>query len=219
MCFTLATPNKERIKKIVGEHVSIDDYTQSKKVSGFEHPNLPVMLCEKPSHVQAIRWGLVPSWATNEQAAKDIATKTLNAKAETLFQLPSFKFSAQHHRCLIFVDGFYEWQHQGKLKVPYYIQATQDAPLVMGGVYSYWKGMNGAAMLLSCSIITTPANALMEQIHNTKKRMPLLLNASDWDTWLAPTTSEKSIQQLMRPLEEGYLQANKAIDDGVLSLF
>ena len=169
MCFTLATPNKERIKKIVGEHVSIDDYTQSKKVSGFEHPNLPVMLCQKPSHVQAIRWGLVPSWATNEQAAKDIATKTLNAKAETLFQLPSFKFSAQHHRCLIFVDGFYEWQHQGKLKVPYYIQSTQDAPLVMGGVYSYWKGMNGAAMLLSCSIITTPANALMEQIHNTKK--------------------------------------------------
>jgi len=161
----------------------------------------------------------VPSWATNEQAAKDIATKTLNAKAETLFQLPSFKFSAQHHRCLIFVDGFYEWQHQGKLKVPYYIQSTQDAPLVMGGVYSYWKGMNGAAMLLSCSIITTPANALMEQIHNTKKRMPLILNAADWDTWLAPTTTEKNVQQLMQPLEEGLLQANKAVDDGVLSLF
>ena len=178
MCFTLATPNKERIKKIVGEHVSIDDYTQSKKVSGFEHPNLPVMLCEKPSHVQAIRWGLVPSWATNEQAAKDIATKTLNAKAETLFQLPSFKFSAQHHRCLIFVDGFYEWQHVETSKIKYEIGFNNEL-FALAGLYDHWSDTK------TYTIVTTGAQGIMKEIHNTKLRMPVALyTQEEMQSWL-----------------------------------
>ena len=52
-----------------------------------------------------LRWGLIPSWATDPK----IGFQCINAKAETVAEKPSFRASFRKRRCLVLATGFYEW--------------------------------------------------------------------------------------------------------------
>jgi putative SOS response-associated peptidase YedK len=133
-------------------------------------------------HLDAFHWGLVPLWAKDVK----IGSKMINARAETLAEKNAYRSAFKKRRCLIPADGFYEWKKhptEGKgRKQPYFIYRPDGAPLAFAGLWEVWRGPNrDQEPLRSCTIITTAPNAVMAQIHD---RMPVILEPSDWDTWL-----------------------------------
>jgi putative SOS response-associated peptidase YedK len=146
---------------------------------------------------QLVRWGLVPSWAKDPS----IGAKMNNARGETVDTKPSFRTSFQKHRCLIPANGFYEWKpvsEGGKVRrQPYYIRPTEENGLfAFAGLLARWRSEAGDD-LITCCIITTGPNAVMEPIH---ERMPVILEPGAWEAWLkAENTSADALKALLVP--------------------
>ena len=132
--------------------------------------------------VEFFRWGLIPSWAKDPK----IGNRMINARAETLAEKPSFRTPYKRRRCLILTDGFYEWKaEQGsKTKTPFYIRLKSEKPFAFAGLWERWSPNIDDDPLLSCTIITTSPNSLMETIH---RRMPVILEPDAYDQWLDPS--------------------------------
>ncbi len=208
MCYHVATPTKGALKEKLGSGVEVGEYPTRFTVSGFDHPELPVTTNDTPSAVQPVVWGLIPAGMPNIQKAHELWNKTLNARCETLFDLPSFRSAAQK-RCVVYVAGFFEWQHLGRDKQPFYIYAADGAPLLLGGIWDEWVNTQTGEMVRTCSIITTPANAMMATIHNHGQRMPFVLNTDTIPAWLDTTARKEHLQPLIRPCPDTQLQAHK----------
>ena len=136
-----------------------------------------------------LRWGLVPHWS------KDITigSHLINARAESLAEKPSFRAAFSRRRCLIPADGFYEWDHRGPTKQPYYFTETKGDILAFGGLWESWLAPDGTLLRTTC-IITTDATDEVVLIHD---RMPLIIKHRDVDAWLTGTPEE--VQKLLRP--------------------
>lgn len=189
-------------------------YSAGKRVSGFSLPKVPVIKLESPESIDAISWGLIPFWVKNAQQAADICTKTLNAKAETLLEKPSFRHTLKSQRCLLLTNGFYEWQHLGKIKIPYFISLKDDIAMPMAGLYDSWTNHNTGEVVESFTIVTTAANALMEKIHNTKKRMPVIFTHETERCWIDPDLSTERALSLLVPLKDDLMFAERVDDSG-----
>lgn len=180
-------------------------------LNGFGHPYLPVITSEQPGLVQMYRWGLIPNWAKNREKADELRKMTLNATCENLFIKPSFQYSAFEKRCVIIVAGFYENRHEqgGKVKYPYFIYPAEKQPVMyLGGIYSHWQDKTTQEIIFSCSIITTPANTLMSKVHNSKMRMPFVLEEKQIKHWLNPKLNREQVEDMMRPCREELLEAH-----------
>jgi len=144
-------------------------------------PTQPVAVVpnDGKSQLDYFVWGLVPSWAKDP----DIGNRMINARAETLAEKPSFKSSLKRKRCLILADGFYEWKQipGQKTKLPLYIRLKSGQPFAFAGLWDEWHAPDGS-QVLSCTIITTEPNSMMQAIHN---RMPVILPPEAYTTWLA----------------------------------
>ncbi len=126
------------------------------------------------------RWGLIPSWAKDPT----IGNRLINARAETLHQKPSFKTSLRKLRCLIFADGFYEWQsRKNGPKIPWYVHLKSRNPFAFAGLWSRWIDKTTKEEIITSTIITTNANTAVEPIHN---RMPVILKPEAYAIWLSP---------------------------------
>ena len=203
MCYHVSTPAKEKLQDYLGDDYKVGDYEGYHHVTGFAYPNLPAITSESPKVIKPIIWGLIPSWAKDTTAANDIRGKTLNATCEGIFEKPSFKGSIKSKRCLLLVDGFYEWEHRGKEKVPYYIYMDDKLTFAMAGIWSSWTDRSTGEVLDTCSIITTTANELLAKIHNTKKRMPVVLRRNVLDSWLDASLPSEQVTSHMMPLPDG----------------
>jgi putative SOS response-associated peptidase YedK len=154
--------------------------------------------------VRSMRWGLVPSWV---KAKADGTPETkgpllINARAEKINSSPAFRASAKNKRCLVPMDGWYEWQGQKGSKIPFYMYADDGEPLFMAGLWSTWRPAGADKSdppLLSCTIITTDSAGPLADIHD---RMPLSISAADWDRWLDPDA----------PVDEGLLRGHGDLD-------
>ena len=147
------------------------------------------------ARVDAFHWGLIPSWAKDRK----IASKMINARAETLAEKPAFKRLLTKQRCIVPMDGFYEWQlgsadgplnAKGKpLKQPMFIHRADGEPLAVAGLWSAWKdpGDPEGRFLHSVTVITTAANATMRPVHD---RMPAVLTSDRWTGWLDPSNDD-----------------------------
>ena len=153
--------------------------------SGFSTPFIPVISNENVNVIECYQWGLIPFWIKDEKAASNIRFRTLNARAETIFDKPSFKHSIIKNRCLVLVDGFYEWREVKGKKFPYHIKLTDDDSFALAGIWDTWENKNTGEIRKTFSIITTNANLLMAKIHNTKKRMPVILRRENEKRWLS----------------------------------
>lgn len=175
---------------------------------------------EPTRRVRSMRWGLIPPWVkTAADGSPDTKGPLLiNARAETLTTSPAFRGSAKSKRCLIPMDGWYEWRPnpaaEGKkaTKTPFYMHAADDELLFMAGLWSTWRPRGaseatgegaGASRdslpLVSCTIITTESVGPLAGIHD---RMPLTISAGDWDRWLDPDA----------PIDEGLLRGHGDLD-------
>jgi putative SOS response-associated peptidase YedK len=159
------------------------NYKPMDRYVGFAHPRTPIISRQYPQLIHHAVWGLVPSWAKD----LSIQAHTLNARIETLHEKPSFKASVQQ-RCLVLVDGFYEWQWldpKGQKKQQYLIGLEQDAPFALAGIYNSCVHPQTGEFLHTYAIVTTAAIGLMAQIHNSKNRMPVVLSPETEQAWLA----------------------------------
>ena len=185
MCFYVkisktATELENRFGK---KMIHASTYNPAKKLSGFSFPKTPVITNKNIHEINLLKWGLIPAWSKNMEIEK----YTLNAKIETLHEKPSFK-NIMQNTCLIIVDGFYEWQwldEKGKNKQGYEIHIPNNDLFCLGGLWTNWQNKITNEWIESYTIITTSANTLMEKIHNTKKRMPLIIHQKNEENWLS----------------------------------
>ena len=164
------------------EIVKLEEFKPQDNINGFDFQKTPVIIDNQPNMIVQYNWGLIPSWAKDS----DIKKYTLNAKIETLNEKPSFKNSI-NKRCLVIANGFYEWQwldSKGKSKVKYEIGIPDEELFAFAGLYSEWIDVATGEIKNTYTIITTEANTLMSEIHNTKKRMPVILKPQDEQRWL-----------------------------------
>jgi putative SOS response-associated peptidase YedK len=162
---------------------------------------------ESTRRVRSMRWGLVPPWAkTSEDGGPDTKGPLLiNARSEKVTSSPAFRNSARNKRCLVPMDGWYEWLKKGDVKgpkTPFYMYGGDGELLYMAGLWSTWRPKDAAKdapPLLSCTIITTDAAGPLAEIHD---RMPLTISKGDWDRWLDPDA----------PIDEGLLRGHGDLD-------
>lgn len=211
-------------------------------INGFDHKLQPVMVTSRKDskrHLAAMMWGFLPGWVKNmEEAAKlwnggyDASGKfkpgiiTLNAIGEEMLDKPMYKEAALNRRCIVFVDGFYEWHHHfpiGKkgqrlktaVKYPHHI-FLKDNPhpfMMMAGIWQPWKhtevdtetGELTETVTPTFAVVTTAANEMMSNIHNTKKRMPVILTkelAAEWISDGLPRERIAEIASFQYPAEK-----------------
>lgn len=149
------------------------------------------------------RWGLVPSWAKDAR----IGNRLINARAETVATTPAFRASFQKRRCIVPADGFYEWERMTpEIRQPNLIHRADNEPMAFAGLWSIWRDATQpeAEPTRTFTIITTTANATLEPIHD---RMPVILPASAWGTWLAPAPADPGeLLALLRPAPDDLLE-------------
>lgn len=109
------------------------------------------------NHLDPLRWGLIPAW-TKERSSSNLM---INARSETVTEKPAFKQSIRYRRCVVPSSGFYEWQQEGTVKTPWYIQLKDGSPMVFAGLWDSWKSPEGE-VIESCTILTTASNCLVE---------------------------------------------------------
>jgi putative SOS response-associated peptidase YedK len=136
-----------------------------------------------------LKWGLIPSWTKDPKGGR----KPINAKSETVAQLPMFRDAYRERRCILPVDGFYEWMATKGGKQPYAIAMKDRSPFGIAGIWENWKSPDGQ-WVRTFALLTTDANDLVARIHD---RMPAILKRSDYERWLGP---EPDPHDLLSPL-------------------
>jgi len=189
-----------------------DRYQPSYYYHAFSLPELPAICSGSAGTVQLLRWGLIPSWIRNPDDAKEIRYKTFNARSESLNSKPSYSKSFRSRRCIIPVKGFFEWQHAGNEKIPWYIWHAGEEIFSIAGVYDRWVETITGEALDTFSIITTDANDLLAVIHNSKKRMPVILDREGEKRWISTDTLPEEALTLLRPCPSEILKAHTISD-------
>jgi putative SOS response-associated peptidase YedK len=147
------------------------------------------------------QWGLVPSWARDPK----MGDRLINARAETVMSSSAYGAAFRRRRCVIPADGFYEWwRRPGRPRQPVFLCSPHDRPLAFAGLWETWRDPSAgpdAAPLVTCSIVTTRANADVETVHD---RMPALLG-DGWAAWLDPASTAAMLRELLEPASQGSL--------------
>ncbi len=149
-----------------------------------------------------VRWGLIPSWAKEKSAGNRMA----NARAETALARPAFRNAMERRRCLVPADVFFEWQSVpgSRRKQPWAFALPDGEIFALGALWDFWRPQDGGEGVVSCAILTTEPNLLMEPIHD---RMPVIIAPEAYDGWLNPVTPMGAVQEMVRPWPSGGLRA------------
>lgn len=167
--------------------------------SGFDYGNWPVVLTKFGNTVMELaHWELIPFWYRNANEVKAGRKKytTLNAKGEGLLTSRIYGEAARKRRCLVLSSGFYEWRHFAGNTYPYFIKVKDRNLFYMAGVWQTWTDKETGEMIDSFALVTTEANELMAEVHNTKKRMPTILTDEWAQAWLDPNLPEEEVRRL-----------------------
>lgn len=217
MCFYYAvvkTNPKVLIANGIITEKQLSLFSDKQFVKGFDFPVMPVISNDKPAVIQMFRWGFVPPHTQNTEKATEFLNQynTLNAKAENLFDSRLFGEAIRKQRCLVLCSGFFEWRHKNpekknSEKYPFYVSLKDDGMFVFGGIWEKFTDRNTGEIIHTYAIITTRANELMEIVHNTKKRMPLIIEPEKAMKWLDPALSDDEIKNYFQPFDSDKLKA------------
>ena len=209
MCFfvEINLPRQELQKRFNVPVIEDPRYMPAYFHSAFTKPFLPIITSEQSDIIQFFQWGLIPFWTKNEADAEKIRYMTFNAKAETLWTKPSFRAAARYRRCIILVHGFFEYHTSEKNKIPYYIHLKNNKAFSLAGVYEDWTNPVSGEIHNTISIITTQANPLMSEIHNVKKRMPVILDDDKGKEWINDDVDIKDLKNLLLPYDDKLMDA------------
>lgn len=208
----VSSSSPERIAAYFGAETAVESLGENFNVAPTNDIYGVVADADGRLEVQAFHWGLIPVWAKERK----IGQRMINARAETIAEKPAFKGVFKKHRCIIPMDGFYEWAagveggpvtKAGKLaKRPHFIHRLDGEPLAVAGLWSAWRDKEEGAdapWLHSATVVTTSANGTMESIHN---RMPVILPKAMWDMWLDPANQNiEVLSSLLVPAPDNLL--------------
>lgn len=165
--------------------------------------------------LRLLSWGLVPSWAKDTK----VGFRMINARADNVLEKSVYAKAAASRRCLVPAQGWYEWQKspvakdaKGKPhKQPFFTHRADGDVCGMAGLYEFWRDPaveardSPDAWLTSFTVITTEAEPGLDRIHD---RQPLVLERSDWATWLDPDLTDlDEVRRLLAFREPGRFEA------------
>ncbi len=189
-----------------GQRVDLPDMLELplEQTTAFARPLWPVVSSKAPGRLSVQRWGLLPKYIRSEEEAREFLkrTPTYNAISEEVGAKRTYKHAFEHgQRCLVPVTSFFEWRHEGKVKVPYRIGVKGGDLFCLGGLWEEHDGID------TYTVLTTRANPLMAFVHNSKQRMPVIIPEAQWDAWLSPDLSPAEVRKLCEPYPEEELVA------------
>jgi putative SOS response-associated peptidase YedK len=143
-----------------------------------------------------LHWGLVPAWAEDRKIGHRLAL----ARVETAATTPAFRDALRHRRCLVVVDGFYEWRRTASRtghSQPFFVYrndaGVKRLPFALAGLWERWVSSDGE-VVESCAILTQPARPPVDAVHD---RMPLFVERESWDRWLDPAITDRAAVESM----------------------
>jgi putative SOS response-associated peptidase YedK len=175
---TLATPPEELVRLFGLEPTEV---SWSARYNIAPTQPVAVIVAQPPGMrvLGLMRWGLVRSFA--EESRKD--ARMINVRVESLARRAIFREALVSRRCLVVVDGFYEWTHEGARRAPHYVRRANGNPMTLAGLWDTWQSPDGS-VLESCAIVTIPATPPVASLHD---RMPLIVSPGLIDVWLDPS--------------------------------
>lgn len=184
--------SKEEIDRLREKWEKLEEaHSNYYHVNGFQHPKLLAYFLDDDKGgltIDQFYWGLIPHWVKDEEQAEKIWNSTINARLETLDSKPSFRDAYKKHRCLIPLQGFFEYHHKHNKSFPYFIREKNIEVMFVAGVFDEWVNEFTGEIVKSMSLVTTKANKDMSIIHNNPKleepRMPFILPDHLARTWL-----------------------------------
>jgi putative SOS response-associated peptidase YedK len=198
MCYRVATPKKEDLGKYLGTDFRINDYNEYYHTVGQAHASVPVIKPEAAHDVIMLQWGRKPpqdvlATCKSFPDIQKFENQTLNTMAEyfDFAKKPLHESIVKQEPCLLFVNGFYEWRHEEvpgkktKKTIPFFIHMPGKEPFAMAALNRHWLDKETGEILETVSIFTAPANTRMQYIHNSKNRMPAVLDREYWEQWLS----------------------------------
>ncbi len=153
--------------------------------------------------IETLVWGLVPHFATEAKGGPPL----INARSETVATKPSFRDSFRERRCLVFADGFYEWQTTDAGKIPMYVRLANGEPFAFAGIWDAWRDPSGpmdAPPLRTCAILTTDPNPMLREIHD---RMPVILTGAAAERWIDRRELVPALEALCEPYPADRMEA------------
>lgn len=210
MCFSVnVNLVKEELENRYGATlIDPDKYRPSYYYHAFAIPEMPVVCSGDRSKINLYKWGFIPANTSNLNQAEEIRLKTFNARAESLDSKTSFSNSFKSKRCIVPVRGFFEWQHTENKKIPWYIYHSNGEIISLAGLYDQWIESSTGEVYNTFTIITTEANDLLSEIHNSAKRMPAILGKEEEKTWLDNNIASKDLKEMLRPAPDEILKAH-----------
>lgn len=171
--------------------------------SGFNFSAWRIVTQEES--LETMHWGLIPAWFKGSDYT-EIAAKTLNARIETVDEKASFKNLLQRQECIVPSSGFFEWQTIGKEKIPYFIYPAKGEIFSLAGLFDQWQDPVSGKIKKTFTVLTCPANELMAEIHNSKKRMPVILKSEQEINWLQ---GRLDLEILQNPVDSIFIKAHE----------
>lgn len=170
-------------------------------------PTEPIATIRTAGVLEDLRWGLIPWFTTGP---RDVGGKWINARAETIQTMRPFRDAFQRHRCLVVVDGFYEWITEGKRKRPFHIRRPDRKPFAFAGLWDSWRNKDKTELVESVTIITCASRGVVKPLHD---RMPVVLEKNVWELWINGEAS--AAHALLGPREPEWVTAevNPAVNN------
>jgi putative SOS response-associated peptidase YedK len=151
-------------------------------------PTQPIAVIRQPGRLELLRWGLMLPDAP-------VRGPGINVRVETVARAPAYRDAFRQRRCLVIVDGFYEWERREKVRQPFAIRRTDGKPFALAGIWAPYVTSDGE-VVDCCAIITGGATGVVAPLHD---RMPLVVPHTAHAQWLAPTTRASELFDLMTP--------------------
>ena len=157
-------------------------------------PTLNIAIYTNTKIYTYAHFGLIPSWASER------ASMQINARSETVFEKSSFKEAYKQRRCLIPLNGYFEWKKDAvsKKSKPHFITSSCGDYFVFAGIYESWYDNTLQESILTCALLTTQPNEKIASLHD---RMPVILNSHQWELWLDNRSSYRELNTLFVPLQ------------------
>jgi len=184
-----------RFKEECGELIKFD-MVQKLNPSYNIAPTLAIPVLLNNGNYLYGHFGFLPSWA------KDRTSMNINARSESIFEKQTFREAFKSRRCIVPINGFYEWKKQNKEKIPFYVSSKKNNYMGLAGIWDEWFDKDLNMKIVTLAIITCDANDKLGEIHH---RMPVVLEKENFSSWLNSSNIE-ALNKMFRIYESENIQ-------------